>query len=89
MIISLTMTCLVVVTFAITFGLSLALMCKKDLFRFQLKFPYFFTDLGESLFSVLVIEICHWWLVVVTVANWRPPVYGEPAEVEDRNFCPG
>lgn len=61
------MTSIVVVTFAITFRLSLVLMCKKDLFRFQLKLPYFFTYLGESLLSVLEIEICHWWLVVVAV----------------------
>lgn len=63
------MTSIVVVTFAMTFRPDLALMCKNDLFRFQLKFLYFFTDLGESLFSVLEIEICHWWLVVVTVCQ--------------------
>ena len=55
-----TATSIVVVTFAITRWPVLALMCKKELFCFQLKFPYFFTDLGESLLSVLEIEICHW-----------------------------
>jgi len=34
MIVSLTMTCIVVGTFAIAFRLSLVLMRKKDLFRF-------------------------------------------------------
>ena len=59
MIISLTMTCLVVVTFARTLRHHLVLMCKKDLFRFQLKFLDLLTDLGESLLIVLVIAIGH------------------------------
>ncbi len=67
MIILLTMTCIVVGTFSITFRLSLALMCKKDLFRFQLKFLDFFTDLVESIPIVLVIAISHLWLGVVGV----------------------
>ena len=67
MIISLTMTCLVVVTFARTLRPAMALVGKKELFRFQLKFLDLFTDLGESLLSVLEIEFCHWGLVVVTV----------------------
>lgn len=54
------MAFIVVVTFAITFRPALALMCKKDLFGFQLKLPYLFTDLGESLPSVLETEVCHW-----------------------------
>ena len=67
MIISLTMTCIVVVTFARTLRPHLVLMCKKDLFRFQLKFLDLLTDLGESLLIVLVIAISHLWLGVVRV----------------------
>lgn len=59
-IVFLTMTFIVVVTFARTLRPALALMCKKDLLRFQLKLPYFFTDLGESLPSVLETEVRHW-----------------------------
>lgn len=55
-----TTTSIVVVTLAITFRLGLVLMCKNDLFCFQLKFLDLFTDLGESLLSVLEIEGCHW-----------------------------
>ncbi len=67
MIISLTATCIVVVTFARTLRPHLVLMCKKDLFRFQLKFLDLLTDLVESLLIVLVIAISHWWLGVVGV----------------------
>lgn len=66
-----TTTSVVVVTFAITLGLILVLMCKKDLFCFQLKFPYFFTDLLEALSVILVIAICHLWLGVVRVVMAR------------------
>lgn len=62
-----TTTSIVVVTFARTLRPVLPLMCKEDLFRFQLKFLDLLTDLGESLLGVLEIEVCHWWLVVVTV----------------------
>ena len=55
---------IVVVAFAIAFRLSLVLMCKKELFCFQLKLTDLFTDLGESLLSVLVVEVCHAGLVV-------------------------
>ena len=73
------MTCIVVVTFAFTFRPGPVLMCKKDLFGFQLKFPYFFTDLGKSLLRVLEIEVCHRWLVGVTVWPMASAVSGEPA----------
>ncbi len=52
-----TMTSIVVVTFARTLRPVLPLMCKEDLFRFQLKFLDLLTDLGESLLGVLEIEI--------------------------------
>ena len=71
MIISLTMTCIVVVTFALPFRPSLALMCKKDLFRFQLKFLDLLTDLVESLLIVLVIASSHLWWGVVRVVMAR------------------
>jgi len=58
--IDITATAIEVVAFAITRWPVLALMCKKELFCFQLKFLDLLTDLGESLLSVLEIEVCHW-----------------------------
>ena len=56
-----TTTTIEVVTLAITRWPVLVLVCKKDLFRFQLKFLDLLTDLVESLLSVLVIAISHLW----------------------------
>ena len=63
-----TTTSIVVVAFAITFRLRLVLMCKQELFGFQLKLLDLFADLRESLFSVLVVEVCHLWSVLVVMA---------------------
>ena len=71
MIISLTMACIVVVTFALTFRPALALVCEEQLLGFQLKFPYLFTDLGEALLGGLVVEVCHLRLVVDRVVMAR------------------
>lgn len=49
----------VVVALAIAFSLPLVLVRKKDLFGFQLQLLYLFTDLGEALLSVVVVEGCH------------------------------
>lgn len=77
--ISITTTLIEVVAFAIAFSLGLVLMCKQDLFCFQLEFPYLFTDLGESLLRVLETEVRHWCLVVVMVCRLASAVPGGPA----------
>lgn len=73
-----TTTLRVVIAFAIAFGLGLVLMRKKELFRFQLKFPDLFTDLGEPLPRVLEIQGCHGCLVIVTVVQLASAVPGGP-----------
>ena len=78
-----TTTSIVVVAFAIAFGLGLALMCKKDLFGFQLKFLVLLADLVESLLIGLVVAIGHLWWVVVRV------VMAKMLKVREKTPCVG
>lgn len=71
MVVLLTMALVVVVAFAAPFRPALALVRKEELFRFQLKHLYLFSDLFEALLRFLVSELCHSWLVVVRVVLER------------------